>query len=218
LTIDIKKYKHFSFDLWLTLIQSNPEFKKKRNLLFKEFFEIDQQIEKVSDIIRHYDIFCNKMNEKTGLNIDTFEIYYLILNSLGKTIEAIDLKRLHYFYVESELLFLNYKPTLIVPEIKRILKEITEQDKTINILSNTAFIKGTTLRKIIEHYELSDYFLFQLYSDETGFSKPNYKMFEMLYQKIENKNISKSEILHLGDNKIADFDGAINFGFNAQLV
>ena len=37
---ELYKYKHISFDLWLTLIKSNPEFKSKRNLLFRDFFEI----------------------------------------------------------------------------------------------------------------------------------------------------------------------------------
>ena len=37
LELEYSNYKHFSFDLWLTLIKSNPEFKKKRNLLFKDF-------------------------------------------------------------------------------------------------------------------------------------------------------------------------------------
>ena len=30
----MKTYKHYSFDLWLTLIKSNPTFKKERALFF----------------------------------------------------------------------------------------------------------------------------------------------------------------------------------------
>ena len=40
--INYEKYHHLSFDLWLTLIQSHPEFKGKRNQLFKDFFEAKQ--------------------------------------------------------------------------------------------------------------------------------------------------------------------------------
>lgn len=42
---EFNKYKHISFDLWLTLIKSNPEYKIKRNLLFREFFSVDIAIE-----------------------------------------------------------------------------------------------------------------------------------------------------------------------------
>lgn len=212
-------YKHLSFDLWLTLIKSNPEFKSKRNLLFKEYFDIDCSLEKVTEVIRYYDVLINNTNEKTGLNVDTFEIYYLILNALNVKIDEIEIKDLADFYKETELLLMQFKPNLIYPQIHLLFKEIVEQEKTINILSNTGFIKGDTLRKLINHFELDQYFAFQLYSDETGFSKPNVKMFELVYDQIKkNKIVNKLDILHIGDNKIADYNGAINFGYNALLL
>lgn len=212
-------YKHLSFDLWLTLIKSNPEFKSKRNLLFKEYFDIDCSLEKVTEVVRYYDVLINNTNEKTGLNVDTFEIYCLILNALNIKIDEIEIKNLADFYKETELLFMQFKPNLIYPQIHLLFKEIVEQEKTINILSNTGFIKGDTLRKLINHFELDQYFSFQLYSDETGFSKPNVKMFELVYDQIKkNKIVNKLEVLHIGDNKIADYNGAINFGYNALLI
>jgi putative hydrolase of the HAD superfamily len=219
LKIDYKTYKHLSFDLWLTLIKSNPEFKQKRNELFKDFFEIEQSIEKISEVIRNYDVLCNNMNEKTGLNIDTFEIYYLILNALNVKFDEIGIEKLNQFYNEAELLFMKFKPVLIYPNIQLLFKQIVEQEKTISILSNTAFIKGITLRKLMSHYELNNYFSFQIYSDEVGFSKPNKDIFQLVYNEIKSfKLIEKKEVLHIGDNKIADYNGAINFGFNAQLI
>ncbi len=219
MNVDFTSYKHLSFDLWLTLIKSNPEFKIKRDLLFKEYFEINCSLEEVSRIVRYYDVLCNNTNEKTGLNIETFEIYLLILNALNVSIIEIDIKKLKDFYTETEFLFLQFKPDLIYPNIHFLFNEITDKEKTISILSNTGFIKGFTLRKLLIHYGLEHYFSFQIYSDETGFSKPNYKMFELVYDQIENKNlIQKRDILHIGDNEIADYSGAINFGFNALLI
>ena len=217
--IQHSNYKHLSFDLWLTLIKSNPEFKSKRNLLFKEYFDIDCSLEKVTEVVRYYDVLINNTNEKTGLNVDTFEIYCLILNALNVKIDEIEIKNLADFYKETELLFMQFKPNLIYPQIHLLFKEIVEQEKTINILSNTGFIKGDTLRKLINNFELDQYFSFQLYSDETGFSKPNVKMFELVYDQIKkNKIVKKLEVLHIGDNKIADYNGAINFGYNALLI
>ena len=217
--LEYSNYKHLSFDLWLTLIKSNPEFKKKRNLLFQDFFEVDCTIEKVTEVVRYYDILCNNINEKTGLNIDTFEIYYLILNALNVKINDVEIEKLSGFYKETESLFMKFKPDLIYPKIQLLFQEIVEQEKTISILSNTAFIKGVTLRKLMSYYELENYFSFQIYSDETGFSKPNKKIFQLVFNEIKSfKSLEKKEVLHIGDNKIADYNGAIKFGFDALLV
>jgi putative hydrolase of the HAD superfamily len=219
LKLEHSQYKHISFDLWLTLIRSNPEFKSKRNLLFRDFFELDCTLERVKEVVRHYDVFCNNMNEKTGLNIDTFEIYYLILKDLNVDINQIEIQKLKEFYKLTEIAFLEFKPYLIYPEVQFFFKEVVDLGKTISILSNTAFIKGETLRKIITHYELENYFSFQLYSDETGFSKPNNKIFKMAYDQINMYNpIEKKQVLHVGDNVIADYNAAIEFGFDALLI
>lgn len=219
LKLEYSNYKHLSFDLWLTLIKSNPEFKKKRNLLFKDFFEVEYSIEKVTEVVRYYDVLCNNINEKTGFNIDTFEIYYFILNALNVNINDIEIAKLSKFYKETELLFMKFKPDLIYPKIQLLFEEIVEQEKTISILSNTAFIKGVTLRKLISYYDLENYFSFQIYSDETGFSKPSKEMFELVHSEIKSlKSIEKKEVIHIGDNKIADYDGALKFGFDALLI
>lgn len=217
--IDYQNYSHLSFDLWLTLIKSNPEFKQKRNLLFKEFFEIEHGIDKVNEVVRYYDVLCNSINEKTGSNIDTYEIYYLILSSLNVDLEKNDTNRLLEFYKQTEELFLNYKPVLIYADIQKVFKEVTNQDKSISILSNTAFIRGRVLRKLLEYYDLAEYFKFQIYSDEVGFSKPNMAIFQLVFDEVNKyKKIDKKDVLHIGDNSIADYNGAIQFGFNAHLL
>ena len=219
MNLNISEHGHFSFDLWLTLIKSNPAFKEKRNLLFKEYFEINVPIEKVTKVIRYYDVLCNNINEKSGLNFNTFEIYYLILNALEVDLELIDAVILEDFYKETEKLFMTFKPNLIYLDIESLFKKITQHDKTISILSNTGFIKGGTLRKLLEYYDLNKYFSFQLFSDETGFSKPNTKMFQLVYNGVcEIKVLEKKNILHVGDNVRADYNGAMNFGFSALLI
>ncbi|MFV8367617.1 HAD family hydrolase [Flavobacterium sp. XS1P27] len=217
--IDYKNFSHFSYDLWLTLIKSNPQFKSKRNLLFKDFFEVECNIEKVTEVVRYYDVLCNNINENTGRNIDTYEIYYLILNALNVKVKDVDTKKLNLFYKETELLFLEHKPQLLFPKIDCLFDEIKSQGKTMNILSNTGFVKGYTLRKIIEYYQLNQYFDFQIYSDEIGFSKPNHKTFQLVYDQINSsKQLIKKEVLHIGDNIVADYNGAKNFGFEAYLL
>ena len=216
---DLYKYRHISFDLWLTLIRSNPEFKNKRNLLFKDYFNIDKPIEEVALAIRKFDILTNSINEKAGKNFDTFEIYYLILDALGIDIELYSNTHLTEFYSLTDALLMQYKPVLLHDHIPSLLEKLHGESITMNILSNTAFIKGSSLRKVIAHYGLDRYFSFQLYSDETGFSKPSPNMYQCAYDEVLNiGTIAKQEVLHIGDNIVSDYEGALNFGFKAHLI
>ena len=216
---ELYKYRHISFDLWLTLIKSNPEFKNKRNLLFKDFFGIDKPIDEVAAVIRKFDVLTNSINEKVCCNFNTYEIYYLILDALGIDIEKYSGDDLDAFYIRTEELLMEYKPLLLSDDIQRTLASIHERGITMNILSNTAFIKGSSLRKILSHYGLTDYFTFQAYSDETGYSKPGTEMYQYAYTEIlKSAAIQKHEILHVGDNRISDYNGAKRFGFDAYLI
>jgi putative hydrolase of the HAD superfamily len=208
-------YKHISFDLWLTLIKSNPNYKSKRNLLFKDFFELEQDIETVSQKVRYYDVVCNSINEKTGKNINTEEIYLLILSSLSFDMNKMNRKMLEEFYEESEKIFFDNEPEFINNDTYQIFNNLKNEGISMNILSNTGFIKGRTLRLFLDINNLGGYFDFQIYSDECNYSKPNIEIFNLVYDKIKIKSKTlKSQVLHIGDNLIADCDGAKAFGFS----
>lgn len=216
--IDIHNHSHFSFDLWLTLIKSHPEFKAKRVELFSSFFNVNKPIEEVTKVVKYYDDLCNTINEVIGGNVDTFEIYLLILNSLEVDIKQLNRDKLDEFYQKSEDLFLEYKPVVIFENLHQFFDEIKNQGKTINILSNTGFIKGKTMRKFLINENLDQYIDFHIYSDELKISKPNPLVFQEVKDKVKNRDLPMNQILHIGDNPIADYKGAKDFGFNAHLL
>lgn len=216
--IDIHNHCHFSFDLWLTLIKSHPEFKAKRVELFSSFFNIDKPIHEVTKAVKYYDDLCNTINEVTGGNIDTFEIYLMILGSLNVDLNLLSKEKLNEFYIKSEELFLEYKPVIIFENVHDFFDEIKNQGKTINILSNTGFIKGTTMRKFLIHENLDQYIDFHIYSDEINCSKPNPLIFQEVKNNLPDKNLLLSQVLHIGDNPVADYKGAKDFGFSAYLL
>ncbi|SIQ85622.1 putative hydrolase of the HAD superfamily [Chryseobacterium sp. RU37D] len=216
--IDIQNHSHFSFDLWLTLIKSHPEFKQKRVELFSSFFDVNNPIDEVAKAVKYYDDLCNTINEVIGRNVDTFEIYLLILNTLKVDIRQLDKTILNEFYQQSEDLFLEYKPLVIFENLHHFFDEIKNQGKTINILSNTGFIKGSTMRKFLINENLDQYIDFHIYSDELNCSKPDPKVFQEVKNLIKNQNLSLDQILHIGDSPIADYKGAKDFGFNAYLL
>ena len=216
--IDIRSHSHFSFDLWLTLIKSHPEFKAKRVELFASFFEVDKPLDEVAKVVKYYDDLCNTINEVLGGNVDTFEIYLLILHALETDLKTIQKNQLHEFYRKSEDLFLEYKPVVIFENLHQFFDEIKNQGKTINILSNTGFIKGKTMRKFLINENLDQYIDFHIYSDEINCSKPDPKIFQEVKNLIKNPELDLKQILHIGDNPVADYQGAKDFGFNAYLL
>lgn len=216
--IDIHNHCHFSFDLWLTLIKSHPEFKTKRVELFSSFFNVDKPIEEVAKTVKYYDDLCNTINEVTGGNIDTFEIYLMILGSLDIDVKQLTKEKLNEFYDKSEKLFLEYRPVVIFENIHDFFEDIKSRGKTINILSNTGFIKGKTMRKFLIHENLDQYIDFHIYSDEINCSKPNPLIFQEVRNKIKDQDLPLHQILHIGDNSVADYKGAKDFGFSAHLL
>lgn len=216
--IDIHNHSHFSFDLWLTLIKSHPEFKAKRVELFSSFFDVKKSIDEVAKVVKYYDDLCNSINEIIGGNVDAFEIYLLILSALEVDLKQINKDQLNEFYQKSEDLFLEYKPVVIFENLHQLFEEIKNQGKTINILSNTGFIKGKTMRKFLMNENLDQYIDFHIYSDETNCSKPNPKIFQEVKNRLKNRDLNLNQILHIGDNPVADYDGAKKFGFNAHLL
>ena len=220
----MKTYKHYSFDLWLTLIKSNPVFKKERALFFHQHLNATKKsLEEVEMVFRRVDLMSNAINQKTGGNLEAEEMYLMViyeLNGSNSTFENVDIKWLLH---EMEQLFFQYIPTIYNTETfstLNVLKEIP--DVSMSILSNTAFIKGSTLRVVLKHLELDQFFNFQCYSDEVGMSKPNPQFFGLMIENIQavrpNDNINLQEIIHIGDNFVADILGANNLKINSFLI
>lgn len=217
-------YRHYSFDLWLTLIKSNPDFKKQRAIFFyRNFNSKKKTIDEVQKVIRQIDVMCNLINEKTGKNIDSREIYLMVIHQLNDYEPVFQDLDIEWLLQEMENLFFQYLPHVYSDETHIILDKIKQHQKsTIGILSNTGFIEGKTLRKILPELNLSQYFDFQLYSDETGLSKPNKAFFELMINTTLLKHVDDSlplnEILHIGDNPISDIDGGLAVGINVFQI
>lgn len=220
----MKQIKHYSFDLWFTLIKSNPTFKKERaKYFFEHYNSLHKPIEEVEFIFRQVDLMSNATNEKTGKNLDADEMYAMVLYQLNDGLQSMQEVDLHAMYQKMDELIFDNSPTIFHDETFAVLDRIKNiAGVTLNLLSNTAFVKGATLRVILDNLKLSPYFDFQIYSDEVGVSKPNLAIFKIMLDNIytvrKSKDISNLEILHVGDNPNADMKGALAAGMQALLI
>ncbi|MDN3583479.1 HAD family hydrolase [Mucilaginibacter flavus] len=215
-------YHHYSFDLWLTLIKSNPYFKIERTKIFhRDFNPGGRSIDEVAKAFRQVDLMCNAVNENTGKNIDADEMYLMVISLINDnqlSLTDIDTVKL---YQDMEKLLFYYLPLVYSPVTISTLQHLKRKEGvTFNLLSNTGFIKGATLRKVLVELKLHEYFDFQLYSDEVGMSKPNPALFALMLQQIKqiNNNINLNSIIHVGDNPRADVEGAKAAGIKSLLI
>ena len=218
----MNQYKHYSFDLWLTLIRSNPQFKEERAKIFHTRYNpLNKSFAEVVTIFRNVDLMCNSINERTGKNIEADEMYLMVIsmmNEFNPGFAAVDTEEL---YKEMEQLLFNYLPHIYCRNTAGWLNRLKERDSTLSLLSNTGFIRGATLRKVLKALEIDQFMDFQLYSDEVHLSKPNRAFFELMLGKVNthyNGSIGIDEIVHIGDNPVADIFGAKQVGLNSVLI
>lgn len=207
--------KHISFDLWLTLIKSHPEFKLQRAKMIADTFGI-RHIEP-SDIdrfVRSIDKTFDRYNMISGKKLSANTMYCRLLQRIvpDKNITEQDAVTVRE---KADRLFNEYCPQFMNENIPDILFQLKKEGYTINLSSNTGFIEGHVLRNTLKQLGILHYFDFLVFSDEIDASKPSSRFFEKVD---ELTTVSPAEVLHIGDNPKADYQGAINYGFKALLI
>jgi putative hydrolase of the HAD superfamily len=216
----MEAYRHYSIDLWGTVIKSNPNFKPERAKYFcKNLNKKNKSLEEIEAIFRSVDIMCNSINETTGLNIDAQEMYLMVAFQINECL-TMDDDLLSKIDLAMSNLIVTFPPLILNQHVIPTLEILKKHQKTMNISSNTAFIKGKILRQVLIELKLDQYFNFQIYSDEIGYSKPSPYFYDIVLSKTKliHHDIQVSEILHVGDNPIADLSGAKNAGFQSMLI
>ena len=200
--------KAISFDLWGTLIKSNPEFKKARAEFISQKYNLPEN--EVNQIISQMKWNIDVQVERHGVSFETDHLYQILNKSLGWNTnkEAYDLRK------ECEKIFLNYPPLFFSETTKDALRELSDKFD-LHLLSNKVLIDGNILEEMFDIFEIKDYFENLNFSSNLKVSKPNVKAFQYAHQFMPYVS---NEVLHVGDNKKCDYNGAINYGFNAILI
>jgi putative hydrolase of the HAD superfamily len=173
---------NISFDVWGTLIKSNPEFKKQQAKLAKEMYGISEE-----DFL--YKMRCEKeifntYVENHGFHIPREFVYQRVFDKHDEDF--------YEFIAESDNLFLKYLPIPLFEEGSDI-HSIIRDNKCI-VTSNTVMIYGDKLHNpVYEFYNIPYHNM--IFSDEVNVSKPN----PLIWLK-HNEPID----MHIGDNVVTD--------------
>ncbi|HEY3389145.1 MAG TPA: HAD family hydrolase, partial [Prolixibacteraceae bacterium] len=156
--------KHISFDLWLTLIRSHPDFKEKRaEFLSREFNPLGYSVKTIMDIVQSVDKVSDRLNEITGKKVATERMYRRILQKLGNDPKSVT----DEVYVKIKLkvndLFMKFQPDFLNESIRPMLNSLRNEGYTLNISSNTGFIEGTTIIATLKNLKIFEYFEFCIF-------------------------------------------------------
>jgi putative hydrolase of the HAD superfamily len=193
--------KTISFDLWNTLIIPNKEFKKSRlNLCVlysgkseKECAQILQNVKNDLDI----------KSELFGFQFKPDTAMFILCNELGLNSNEVTNFKLDYYQ-----LFRTYTP-IILPGVLETLKRLKAKYRIV-LASNTVMIPGKIICNSL-YSEFLELFDDMYFSDEIGVSKPNPLFFQKIH--IGAECIARN-IIHIGDNRSCDIDGALAYGMH----
>lgn len=203
----MKQIKAISFDLWNTLIKSNPEYNKWRNKYISLCSPKSE--EEIDVIIANIKRDINAGVEKFGFHYSSIDVYKMIQCQCGVT-------GITHFQLmgQCERLFLQYPP-LLVDGVVHMLKTLKHDKYDLYIASNTLLIDGKFLIAALEKLGIMQYFTRAVFSSDICVSKPNPEFFKYLHM---CTSVLKHEILHVGDNQWTDKRGADNYGMNNYYI
>ncbi len=106
---------------------------------------------------------------------------------------------------------LERRPTLF-PNVRETLESLTRQGFAIGLISNTGRSWGRYLTDLQEAWGIGRYVRVRAYSDEHGVRKPDARIFDAT---LSGLGLTPPEVVHVGDDVIADIAGAKARGMRA---
>lgn len=194
-----------TLDLWGTLLKSSPYFVQAKYNLTRKFVKTPLTDNEIGNAHAQTKLQLNKIIEVTGWQPTQDAIFQMFFYHLGETNGGIPtLPWLGDFMYQYQELAMKFKPKLYDDNTFRAL-ELLHAEFDLVLSSNTMFLDGKTLEKVLNEKGILEYFKKTLFSSETGFSKPNRIMYD-------------GSDFHIGDNIITDGVGANAAGSQGIIV
>ena len=196
-----------SFDFWGTLYNHSGTKESRmavvHNLINNYFLQnnipYNNNVNDIFTITDKYIKHCHSQN--------TFPSDEIIGEYISKQYDFIFDK---YFFIELkkqiENLYINTIKPIPIKGVREFLRNATRNHK-LCITSDTFFIRGKTIRKILQMDGLLECFDSFFFSDEMGYNKTNHTGLITL---IKQDNYNKKDVVHIGDSLGSDRIYAMN--------
>ncbi len=203
--------KHISFDVWGTILHSNPNNNINRAIYLKENFQLDHSISDIQKIVKDNGKSINELQESTGIQVGRLEIFERLFRKFNLNLTDNSLLHVDEIFQQS---FLDNPPQLIESVYADVITSL-RTSYNMSILSNTVYVKGENIQKVLDRYLGSALFDFTLYSDQLGYSKPHENVYRRL---ISQSGVASTEIMHIGDSILCDINGPQKYKINTLQV
>lgn len=210
----MSQYKHISFDFWNTLATPNPEFATQRNKVLSRFADIQPELASIiySQTKKELDNIAETYGHGMSTRICVLQFLRNLTNSIGgRDIDSAVWDRVNCAVDAIQKTALDYPP--IISEDTKEMLYMLRAKYSLSITSNTNFINGATLRKVVDPE--GDIFKFFIFSDEEQIAKPSPDIF---FKLIKQSGCRPSEILHIGDSQACDINGAQRLDIGHLLI
>lgn len=198
-----------SFDIWSTLVKHNPGYKLARDEYIADV--LSAPIADVRASVREVDALADERTEETGEQLGAADRLELIAERHGVLLPQ---KSLIAMANDIHDIFLEYPPVPNEPGIVNTLAGLAER-KPIVLSSNTGFLDGHIMRRALHSIGILQSAQGEVFSNEQGVAKPDARIFHAAAKLLA---LSNEDVVHVGDNPIADYEGATRAGMKAVLL
>lgn len=197
--------KIISFDIWGTLLDIDKFYDILSKYLSKR---VGKEHEVIKELLDKTYRSALKARLKGLFKKPVYDSAVFFAEKLGISIDDL-------FKAVVETIYSDEITVLPYEDVYPVIKELNDKGYILALIGNVMFWPGMITRAILYKCKLLDYIDITLFGDELGIQKPDKRIFEELANKT---NTSLNEILHVGDNLINDFAGALIADVNAVLI
>lgn len=194
-----------SLDYYGTIAQPNENYAKLRTEFLSDFFKVTPEVlnQKYKEVKKYIDWVL--INDNHVAHLETLSSLAKKLNHSGGESTQVYLSQ-----TLEQLFFEN--PPIISEKVLSLISQLQNRGLVINIASNTHFSKGRWIKSHMSNIQCLNLFNFTLFSDEIGYSKPQFGFFRTL---VDRAGVMPENICHVGDSLACD-GAAAKFGLKFQ--
>lgn len=215
------RIKAITFDLWDTLIQEIPEhrvalLRQRKDALHDKLGALGHHYD-IGDIESAYQLSGEYLQQIWARDRDLPVDDHLLLmlscidSRLPSKLGPSGIDELREIYIDTLLRL----PPELFDDVEYALKSLSDSGFRLGLISNTGRTPGSVLRILLRDLKIDHYFDFMTFSNETLVRKPERGIFK---HALSGLHVAPRLSVHVGDNRVADFEGANKAGMLALII
>ena len=208
--------KSVTFDFWETLVRDSPEnMREQRALRIQALHRVLAGAGSgigEPDVAEAYDRSGRVLGERfwdRHRDPSIAEQVRLVLETVSPGISRAMTPALFEEALAGYIEPVLHVPPELTPGAAEAVRELASLGVALGIISNTGRTPGVILRRLLERHDLLRHFTAVSYSDEVGYRKPDPEIFRRTLAEL---GVEAGEAAHVGDNPVADVEGAQGAG------